>query len=129
MIGSRVIYALVLCGLSIVPAAAADPPFYRPGYIKAPPAIVEIRAPAPYYVVNHGPEYSGPAIMIVGFRIKDTDLRRSYPFISGYPHYAHVTTMADLYGVLPAALDPAAGLPPHAVFRQKPRRKPVRARY
>ena len=84
MIGSRVVCAAVLTGLMIAPAVAADRPLYGDPYFKAPPVVVKTWTVSPHYVVNHGPVYSGPAIMIVGFELKDTGLRRSYPFIGGY---------------------------------------------
>lgn len=83
MIGSRIICAAVLTGLMIAQAAAADRPLYQHPYFKAP-RVVETWTVSPHYVVNQGPVYSGPAIMIVGFELKDTGLRRSYPFIGGY---------------------------------------------
>jgi hypothetical protein len=66
----------------IAPAAAAD--LYGQPHYKAPPVFVKTWTVSPHYVVNQGPVYSGPAIMIVGFELKDTGLRRSYPFIGGY---------------------------------------------
>jgi hypothetical protein len=36
----------------------------RPVIYKAPPAVVEVWGPQPFYLVNHGPEYSGPGIII-----------------------------------------------------------------
>lgn len=44
----------------------------------------------PYFVVDHGPEYSGPGIFISRISWTNTDLQRSYPFIgrSKRYHYA-----------------------------------------
>jgi hypothetical protein len=129
MIQSRLICAVVLTGLALAPAVAADRPLHQRAYVKAAPVMVETWGPAPYYVVDQGPEYSGPGIMIVAFRIKNTDLRQPYPYVSGHSHHPHFVATTDYYGVLPATLDPAARIPPHVVYSKKPRRKPVRARH
>jgi hypothetical protein len=41
----------------------------------------------PYFVVDHGPEYSGPGIFINRISWTNTDLQRSYPFIGRAKRY------------------------------------------
>jgi len=60
----------------------------RPVIYKAPPAVVEVWGPQPFYLVNHGPEYSGPGIIITEIGLTNTDLRLTDPFIGR--RYRHV---------------------------------------
>ena len=117
MIRLRVVCAAALFGLAILPAAAAD----RPGtYVEA------YAGRAPYYVVNHGPEISGPGIMITDIALTGTDLRRSYPYIGTYDDLTKVVSTRDDYTVLPAMLDPSVR--PRTRGRAPWRRKPIKAR-
>jgi hypothetical protein len=99
--------AAALAGLSLTPAVAADlyvaPAHPRPAVFYAPPAYA-VPAPAagyavwgapwryaralrtPYFLVDQGPEYSGPNITITRLRFVNTDVRRRYPFVGGYHH-------------------------------------------
>ena len=104
-----------LLGLAILPAAAAD----RPGtYFEA--------YRTPYYVVNHGPEISGPGIMITDIPLTRTDLRLSYPYIGTHDDLTKVVSTRDYYTVLPATLDPSVR--PRPRWRAPPRRKPMKVR-
>jgi hypothetical protein len=83
---------------SVIPAAAVTPgptvitERLRPGptvttteevitketlYYYAPVRYVA----APYFVVDQGPEFSGPGITITAITWTDTDLQRAYPFL------------------------------------------------
>ena len=118
MIRSRVVHAAVLCGLAILPAAAADRPgIYVESYAKW----------APYYLVNQGPEISGPGIVVTAIGYTRTHLRRSYPYIVTYDDRTRYVATTDYYGALPATLDPAVRVPPRS--RPSSRRKPIRSRY
>jgi hypothetical protein len=83
----RVAWTAVFLASSMLPAIAADWPV-RPAYAPlpayvppAPPPAVAVWPRAPYYIVNQGPVYSGPAFMILDMGITNTDLRRRYPFV------------------------------------------------
>jgi hypothetical protein len=109
-----------MLGVAILPAAAAD----RPGtyYVKA--AYV---GSAPYYVVDHGPEISGPGIMITEIRLTNTDVRQSYPYIRSSGDVTRFVPTTDYYGVLPAMLDTTVRTTPR--WHLPPRRKRIRSRY
>jgi hypothetical protein len=74
VIGPRVIYA--------------TPPVVRP-YVVAPTVYVQ-----PYFIVNQGPELSGPDISISKLSYVNTDLHRSYPFIGTYDPGAATTVLS-----------------------------------
>ena len=75
MIRSFVSSCVLLSALAVTPATAADLPM---GWRRAVSA--EAWVASPYYVVDQGPVFSGPGIMIVEIGITPTHLM-SYPFI------------------------------------------------
>ena len=98
MIKSRIVCAAVLSALAIVAASAADRPSSRPSFIDAAPP-----PESPYYVINPGPELSGPGIMIVEIGLTNTDMKRSYPFVGTSDDLTRVVMPAtDFYGAAPA---------------------------
>ena len=101
------ILTTALLALSIIPAAAADRPAHAPwvgpvtgpAVIYAAPPVVAVPvavphryavrryARAPYFVVDQGPEFSGPNIAITEITWTETDVHRAYPYIgSPYPY-------------------------------------------
>lgn len=91
------------CGTCAAPSAAVV--FARPVAPLPPPPPLPVRfgcgchsavfappfgpvpiAPAPIYVVNQGPEYSGPGIMVPYHTWRPTP---GYGPVFGYPHHAH----------------------------------------
>lgn len=96
--------AAVLSAFAMATAAAADRLSRSPVFIHAP-------APgeSPYYVINQGPELSGPGIMIVEIPLTGTDMRRSYPFIGTSDDLTPVVmATTDFYGAAPATYGPPA---------------------
>jgi hypothetical protein len=81
-------------------AGAADRPVIGPRVIYATPPVVRpyVVAPAvyvqPYFIVNQGPEFSGPDISISKLSYVNTDLHRSYPFIGTYDPGAATTVLS-----------------------------------
>jgi hypothetical protein len=52
--------------------------------------VVEHRAPAPFYVVDHGPIYAGPGIVSFPTTYKKYQSIGAYPYIGhGYGRYRH----------------------------------------
>jgi hypothetical protein len=99
MIKSRIVCAAVLSALAIVTASAADRPSNWPTFIGAAPP-----PESPYYVIDQGPELSGPGIMIVEIRFTNTDMKRAYPFIGTSDDLTRVVVPAtDFFGAAPAA--------------------------
>lgn len=99
--------AAAFVALSLTPAVAADlyvaPAHPGPAIVYAPPPYaVPAPAPgyavwgapwfyarplrAPYFLVDQGPEYSGPNITITRLHFVNTDVHRRYPFVGGYHH-------------------------------------------
>jgi hypothetical protein len=99
MIRSSVVPVAILCALAVVPAAAADYP-YRGPYVDVAP--VNAWAVEPFYVVDQGPQLSGPGIMITHIGLKWTGVRRHYPFVATYQDFARIESRPDYYGVMPA---------------------------
>jgi hypothetical protein len=99
MIRSYVAFFSVLCALAVTPAAAADLS-YGPHHIPAPPVI------QPFYLVDQGPQLSGPGIMIVHIGLKWTGVRRPYPFIRPYDDLTRVVEWSDHSGVMTATYEP-----------------------
>lgn len=100
-----------------VPAGAADLAPYSP-----------YPWPSPYYVVNQGPVFSGPGIMVIDIGYTVTGLSQPYPFVGPCDASAY-----DDYGTMP--LDPAARFRSRSracyryPVRKGWRRKPVSVRY
>ena len=120
--------AAVLSALAIATAAAADRPSRGPFFIHAP-------APgeSPYYVVDQGPELSGPGIMIAEIPLTGTDMRRSYPFVGTADDLTPVVA-TDFYGAAPAVIVPGATVrrqvrsrSRHGARAMTARRMPVKA--
>lgn len=68
---SRFLWTAVLFGIASMPAAAADLGGYY--YVK--------KAPSPWYVVNQGPELSGPGISVAYIGLTKTGVKRHYPYV------------------------------------------------
>jgi hypothetical protein len=100
MIRPRIASAAILLTLAAWPATAADWPVRRPMVYQAPPAVY-VYAPSPFYVVNQGPEHSGPGIMIVDLGYTHTDLKRTYPFIGRTDGIPVRFRSSDFYGITP----------------------------
>ncbi|MPZ56415.1 MAG: hypothetical protein GEU91_07925 [Rhizobiales bacterium] len=127
MIRSYIVCVAVLFGLAIMPAGAADPPLSRPFYGEAPPAA-EWWIASPYYVVNHGPELSGPGIVITEIGFTNTDLKRSYPFIGTVDDLTPVVVPAGHYGDPVLSARAQARMPGPRVRPAVAWRKPAKAR-
>lgn len=99
---TTVTVAAMLSALSLTPAVAADlyvapapPPvvYAPPPYPAAVPGYVVwggwslYRPHKPYFLVDQGPDYSGPEITVTRLRFVDTDLRRRYPFVGPRRHH------------------------------------------
>lgn len=97
------ILTTALLVLSVMPAAAADRPARAPWvapvtgpaviYAAPPVAVAPYRYAvrhyegAPYFVVDQGPEYSGPNITVTEITWTNTDVHSAYPYIgSPYPY-------------------------------------------
>jgi len=130
----RLLCTAALSGLTIAPAVGADRSPAAPMVIEGPSPVV---GPTPFYLVDQGPELSGPGIMVVATRMVNTDLHQTYPFIGMSDDLSPLMVTSDYYGVVPLA--PAAKIWPARVRRdyhryvkrskKKWHRKPVRARY
>jgi len=68
---SRIVWTAVLFGIASSSATAADLGGYY--YVK--------KAPSPWYVVNQGPELSGPGISVAYIGLTKTGVKRHYPFV------------------------------------------------
>jgi hypothetical protein len=80
---TRIVFAALATLGALGPAVAADLPPY-PAVVAPPARIATVgtwAAYSPYYIVNQGPELSGPGIMVVGIGITPSGLHRAYPFI------------------------------------------------
>ena len=116
MIRARIICIAALLALAVTPATAADRPQNSPTYIDA---TAPAAAAAPFYVVNQGPELSGPGIMITEIGVTRTGVRRSYPFIGTYDDLTRVVAWRDYYGVMPANYAPAVKVGPRPRARAR----------
>lgn len=74
------ITAAALIGFAASSASAADLPLKAPKVIYAgPPAS---RASQPYFLVDQGPDLTGPGIRVTRLHIHHDHLRRNYPFVT-----------------------------------------------
>jgi hypothetical protein len=100
----RLVLAAAMLAGTMMPAAAADWPMRRV-YRAPPPAVVAAPAVQPFYLVNQGPEYSGPGIHIVEIGFTDTNLRRNYPFIGRSDGIPVRFRPGDFYGITPDQIE------------------------
>jgi hypothetical protein len=98
MIRTIVASCVLLSALAVTPAAAADLPM---GWRRAVGTDAWIASP--YYVVDQGPVFSGPGIMIVEIGITPPRLMR-YPFIGRSNNLTRVVPSSDYYTVYPRTI-------------------------